>query len=1047
MKPLPAGILRRGRLLSAVILTGWLLTGWILPVAATAQIPPRGPQSVPTPAFEAALTTLSTGDFAAALEIAGRDYASGIRIGNQRWIDSIASSAAVGEAHYELGALADAVQAYDEALGIAAANAEWLLAVQFPTQGPQPSARPREAPWGRSARGTRPATFPDTMTIRFGGADPEQVMKRGGALSSPVNVPVRPQEIMRALVIALYRRGAILGPLARSGGAIDEINTALAKRPAPPGHWSQAWIDVALGTAAWSQGRLEQAAAAVERGAALAGKLDHPLTAWALIVAGRIALERADPVAAARLFEEATYAAVESSDLRALEEAFRWAAAAHQAAGTPGVPASVQGGAAWAQGSMPVLRASLLAAAAEVLAAGGDAKGAAARLGEIDARVLRGPAGRGQCGAGVAHATALTLYAAGDAAGGDRERLQALAIQRGRSPRLFQSTRLAEAIAAGTTTLSERQADQLFATILADPSPRDFAAEPLDCLAALGTPRPEAFETWEAVAARCGTELWLAASEAAQRARWLVLAGDGGRRIALDRLLNADPDRLPRDAAAARTAILKRHPALDRVLEDEARIRAKLSATLLAAGADDAGRGAPGGDAGAWDEFAALAARRAALVDLVAAGRDEIGVDFPPLLPGAEVRRRLGPGEAILSFRWSASGLRAVLETGERTAAWTVPQADGLLRELGLLARALCLYDPRAPVSVDRFASAEWRSRAAAVERMLFKGSKVRLGDGITELAIVPDGALWYLPFEILPAGSVAEPDGEGGDAPAPPTLRDVCRVRYAPTRSLAVAGMPEAPAEPPAARGPLGIHAGQAPRGERPEVFADTARRLAEGLGRAIPLAPSPAARSTPAPLLAAALCEGVVILDEVDLIGDAPLAARPLLGRAGRSSATFADWLAPPRKRPSRVALPGVQTPMAGGLAAPVARPGEELFLAATDLLAAGARSVLLTRWRVGGRSSADLVAEFLRDADEPGVTPAESWARAIDVVTPEEPDPATEGRLRPAGQDVLADLRHPFFWAGYLLVDGGSARVPGAGDAPGKAGAKRPAAGKGK
>ena len=1046
MKPFPAGIIRRGLRLAAVI-----LTGWIVPVAATAQIPPRGPQSVPTAAFEAALATLSMGDFAGALEVAGRDYASGIRVGNQRWIDSIASSTAVGEAHYELGALGDAVQAYDEALGIAAANADWLLAVQFPPQGPQATARPREATWGRSARGTRPATFPDTMTIRFGGADADQVLKRGGVLSSPVNVPVRPHEIMRALVIALYRRGAILGPLGRSGTAIDEINTALAARPAPPGHWSQAWIDVAIGTAAWSQGRLEQAAAAVDRGAALAGKLDHPLTAWALIVAGRIALERADPVSAARLFDEATYAAVDFSDLRALEEAFRWAAAAHQAAGTPGVPASVQGGAAWAQGSMPVLRATLLAAAAEVLAAGGDAKGAAARLGEIDARVLRGQPGRGQCGAAVAHATALALYAGGDAAGGDRELAQALAIQRGRSPRLFQSMRLAESIAAGTTKLSERQADQLFATILADPSARDFAAEPLDCLAALGTPRSEAFEAWEAVAARCGTELWLAASEASQRARWLVLAGEGGRRVALDRLLNADADRLPRDAVAARTAILKRHPPLERLLEQEARVRARLSPALLAAGPDEARRGAPGGEAAAWEEFAALAARRAALVDLVAAGREEVGVDFPPLLPVAEVRRRLAPGEAILSFRWSTSGLRAVLQTAERTAAWTVPQPDALLRELAMLARGLCLFDPRAPVSAERFQSSEWRSRATSVERMLFRGSKVRLGDGITELAIVPDGALWYLPFDILPAGSVAEPDEDGGEASAAPLLRDVCRVRYAPTRSLAVAHMPGPPAGAPAARGPLGIHAGQAPRGERPEVFADTARRLAEGLERSIPLAPSPGARSAPAPLLAASLCEGVVVLDEVDLVGDAPLGTRALFGRAGdraaRPSATFADWLAPPWKRPSRVALPGIQTPMAGGLSAPVARPGEELFLAATDLLAAGARSALLSRWRVGGRSSADLVAEFLRDADEPGVSPAESWARAIDVVTPEEPDPSSEGRLRLAGQDVLADLRHPFFWAGYLLVDGGTARPPIDVDAPGKAGAQRPAAGKAK
>jgi hypothetical protein len=163
---------------------------------------------------------------------------------------AIASATVIGESHYELGALRAAVAAYDEAILLGATNSEWLLAVQFPAQGPQPSQRPRVATWGRSARGTKSTTFPDTMTIRQAAADPQKVLQQGGVLAAPVNVPIRPQEIMRALVIALYRRGLILGPLGGEGSAIDEINTALSKRLAPANHWSQAWIDIALGTAA-----------------------------------------------------------------------------------------------------------------------------------------------------------------------------------------------------------------------------------------------------------------------------------------------------------------------------------------------------------------------------------------------------------------------------------------------------------------------------------------------------------------------------------------------------------------------------------------------------------------------------------------------------------------------------------------------------------------------------------------------------------------------------------------------------------------------------
>jgi hypothetical protein len=68
-------------------------------------------------------------------------------------------------------------------------------------------------------------------------------------------------------------------------------------------------------------------------------------------------------------------------------------------------------------------------------------------------------------------------------------------------------------------------------------------------------------------------------------------------------------------------------------------------------------------------------------------------------------------------------------------------------------------------------------------------------------------------------------------------------------------------------------------------------------------------------------------------------------------------------------------------------------------------------------------------------------------VDLVTAERPDPDREPRLRQQGDAVLDDARHPFFWAGYLLVDCGSGRspqppVPGPPAVPGAA--PQPAAG---
>jgi tetratricopeptide (TPR) repeat protein len=1041
---------------STAILAALVLLALSSQRAVLAQVVPRGAQTVPTIAYDAALAALANGDFAVALETAGRDYAGGVRAGNQRWIDSIASATAIGESHYELGAVRAAVAAYDEAILLGATNSEWLLAVQFPAQGPQPSQRPRVATWGRSARGTKSTTFPDTMTIRQAAADPQKVLQQGGVLAAPMNVPIRPQEIMRALVIALYRRGVILGPLAGEGNTIEAINNALAKRPAPANHWSQSWIDVALGTAAWSQGRLDQAVPLLERGVTLGGKLDHPLTAWGLLVLGRIALDRDDAVGAARWFEEATYAAAEFGDSRALEEAFRMAFAAHQAAGTPGVPATIQGGCQWSRAGLPVLHATLLAHEAEALAAAGNLQGARGRLGDIDARFLRGDAGQGTPGAVVAHASALVAYGAGDATTGDADMERALAIARPRSPRLFQTGKLVEMVMAGATTISDRQADVLFARLLGDPPPRELVIDPLATLAAMTTPRQEAHEAWMLVAARRGSDAALAASEAAARARWLDTQPMGGRQLGIERLLGPDPSGLNAAAVAGRTGLLKRYPELAQIVVEDARLRTGLTAALLAAagrGGDvaEAGhphRAGPPGEPKDWESFSQMSARRGLMIDLLGAGREPIGIEFPPLLPPAEVRGRLAPGELVLSFHWSGSGVWGALESRDRVATWQIRQPAALARELTQLAKALCLFDPHVPVGTDRIVASDWRASAITVERLLFEQSKVKLSEGIEELVIVPDGPLWYLPFELLPAGSAGEPaDGDEGTADAGPLLRDVCRIRYCPTRSLAVAGRPEAPAEPLAGRGPVGIHAGRPVRGERPEAIGEAVDRLTRALDRAVALPSQPFQQHSVvvSPALPAAICDVLVVLDEVNLAGEGPVGLRGLFGRppdrGSKAGLTFNDWLASPHKRPPLVVVPGVQSAMASGLTKPVSRPGEELFIAATDLLAAGARTALVSRWRMGGKSTTDLVTEFVRDTDDPTAIPAASWQRAVDLVSAEEPDPALEGRIRVAGQTILTDMRHPLFWAGYMLVDGGTS-VPVEGPAAKVAGGRAPA-----
>jgi hypothetical protein len=178
------------------------------------------------------------------------------------------------------------------------------------------------------------------------------------------------------------------------------------------------------------------------------------------------------------------------------------------------------------------------------------------------------------------------------------------------------------------------------------------------------------------------------------------------------------------------------------------------------------------------------------------------------------------------------------------------------------------------------------------------------------------------------------------------------------------------------------------------------------------------------PPAAVVASVFDGLAVLDDLGGIGSATATLVP--GASARGGITLSDWLAPPQKRPGFILLPGMQSALARGLekGSLPPRPGDDLFMPALDLLAAGSHTALLARWRVGGRTTTDLMLEFVRDAslaaaDTPPPPASASWRRAVDVVTAEAPDPDREPRLK-QGEQVLPDARHPFFWAGYLLLD---------------------------
>jgi len=97
--------------------------------------------------------------------------------------------------------------------------------------------------------------------------------------------------------------------------------------------------------------------------------------------------------------------------------------------------------------------------------------------------------------------------------------------------------------------------------------------------------------------------------------------------------------------------------------------------------------------------------------------------------------------------------------------------------------------------------------------------------------------------------------------------------------------------------------------------------------------------------------------------------------------------------------------------------------MFLSVCGLMATGARTVLLSRWRTGGQTGYTLVREFAQEL--PHATAAEAWQRAVLLTRDSRMDPHKEPRVKlKSAQNDAPKAEHPFFWAGYMLIDPGEA-----------------------
>ena len=282
-----------------------------------------------------------------------------------------------------------------------------------------------------------------------------------------------------------------------------------------------------------------------------------------------------------------------------------------------------------------------------------------------------------------------------------------------------------------------------------------------------------------------------------------------------------------------------------------------------------------------------------------------------------DVQAALLPRQFVMAFLQIGDGTYAWLMSKNRCAAWRVQATPAVLdRQIARLLRAIGNSDANHALSPNELADTGWRGEARATLEALTAGSKVNLSANIDELIVVPDGSLWYVPFEALEVAKDKQ-------AKETTTLLTKCRIRYVPTMGLAV---PDRRENRPL--GQMGVVLGKLHPREDSGSVEPRVRSAREDRPPATPMKRSLPAASP----VYGSLFDTLIVLDDLPTSDKAPGAGdrqpaydwSPIPLDRARGVGSLAAWLTLPWKSSTQVILPGFHTPGRELAAAGSQQPG---------------------------------------------------------------------------------------------------------------------------
>lgn len=962
----------------------------------------QGRRPVPTDTYFFVFREFYDGGYDRALRDFLREGRGAIKTVESNWIDSICYNAMAGECYFQMGQLAKAQEHFDAALQLYAAFADWMIRVQFqPVLNPANQGAIRPCPWGQSGRPARWAglSTDDTVSIAQGQINNNQVVQQGGVVQQAQLFPIRPGEIVRMTALAIRRRAELLGPLGENDTLSRDVLASLTRRPTQPNHWSECWIDVQLGLAFAATGKYDQARPVLERAVLAAGEFNHPLTGVALLELGKLALRGGDFNSAARLFEEATYAAFAYDDAIVLEEAFRYGTLTHIVSNQPGVYPPLVAAAEWARSrSLRQLQTSLNLMMAECVANAGDAAQANSVLSTARGLMGNRAMSRGKLGARYNFLSAQVQYQAGKTADGDALLADLLKFQRGASHWMYQIDLTDAQLSRGT--LPPRTAMLIYQQLLREPSASDWLYDPLESLSAIALPHPQSYENWFEVAlGRREMTAALDIADLSRRHRFLAALPLGGRPLGLRWVLEAPKRAISPAAQLERQDLLARYPQYSELSQQARQLETELSREPLVPSDQDARRRQAGG----LKRLAELSQAQEQLLRTMSVRRNPGSLSFPPKRAAKEIQDALDPGQAVLAFYATRRHVYGFLITHDGFNGWEVNSPAAVQRKVVQLLREMGMTDANRDIPQELLIGDKWQKPSRELWALLTDNAKTELFEGLDELIIVPDGPLWYVPFAALQVG----PEGQ-----SEPLISKV-RLRLAPLVAMTVPG-----SRGRSTNATTAVAVGKMMVRDAPEVGLEAFDAFSRAVPGSVALS---GVLSVPSPIFGS-LIRRLVVLDDLRGTDEDTLLWSPLPLDQNPAQGALVNWLDLPFAGPDEIILPGFHTAAENALKKRGPdNGGDEVFRDVCSLMAAGAQTVLMSQWRSGGRTSYDLVREFMQEL--PHTTASEAWQRSVQLVMAADVDAEHEPRVKLNSKLDPPRSSHPFFWAGYLLIDTGA------------------------